>query len=93
MPAIQRVLDIHACGSMNVGGAATVYAEGRRVHRMGDIDVHSGRISVTISCSSTVFIGGYGVSKVGNIHGGHPGHRTSPHITGCSSVFVDDKSS
>ena len=89
MPAVCRIGDVHACGSVDTGGSNNVFVNGVGIHRQGDADAHGG---TQVGCSSTVFANGKGVARVGDVHSGDPipkdGHPPSPEATGSPNVFA-----
>ena len=91
MPAICRIGDNHACGSVDTGGSSNVFINGAGVHRATDSQSHGG---VQHGASSTVFVNGLGVARIGDYTQGEPqppfAHGDNPEVTGSSNVFADD---
>jgi len=90
MPAVCRAgIDVHGCGSMDVGGSPNVFINGFPVHRVGDAESHGG---IQVEGSSTVFANGIAIARVGDMGAvGEPippFHPPNPEATGSPNVFA-----
>jgi len=89
MPAVCRVGDSHTGGSVDTGGSPNVFINDRTAHRRTDSQSHGG---VQSDCSSTVFVNGLGIARVGDFTAGEPPppvmHGDNPEAVGSPDVFA-----